>query len=227
MATTAKKDQLVEALFIAQKALSLIASAKPPAGPHECNTLASDALEQMAGILNEKRTKKDTAPAEQAPTMVADGALINPRKPISVYTDGGCHGNPGPAGWGAVVVQDGLVVLERNAFIGVATNQVAELTAAIQGLAATPVGTAVELISDSQYVLKGISEWRKGWVARGWLTSTGHPVANKALWVALYAEVDKRKVTTRWVRGHSGNIFNERCDVLATEAITAGKAKQA
>lgn len=218
MTITAKKDQLVEALFIAQEALALIAAAELSAAP-ECKTLASAALTQIEGVLNEKRQKMLVA-AEPQPTRGA-GTMLNPSKPITLYTDGGCHGNPGPAGWGAVAVQAGRVVLERNDFIGVATNQVAELTAAIKGLAATPVGAIVELISDSQYVLKGISEWRKGWAARGWVNAAGQPVANKVLWVALYAEVDKRSVTTRWVRGHSGNIFNERCDVLATEAIKA------
>ena len=136
------------------------------------------------------------------------------------YTDGACApSNPGPAGWGAVVIDPSGVELDYFGFIGHGTNQIAELTAAIEGLALTPPAAIVELVSDSQYVLKGISEWRSGWERRGFKNSKGEIVANLALWKQLYAVVDARKVTTRWVRGHNGDPYNERADALANQAL--------
>jgi ribonuclease HI len=137
------------------------------------------------------------------------------------YTDGACAPtNPGPAGWGAVLIEpDGKTESDHYGFIGQGTNQIAELTAAIEGLARVPVGDAVELVSDSQYVLKGIKEWRAGWERRGWKNAAGQPVANKALWVRLFALADERKVTTRWVRGHNGDVYNERADALANKSL--------
>jgi len=136
------------------------------------------------------------------------------------YTDGACApSNPGPAGWGAVVIDPSGVELDYFGFIGHGTNQIAELTAAMEGLALTPVGAEVELASDSQYVLKGISEWRKGWERKGYRNSKGEPVANLELWKRLYAQVDARKVSVRWVRGHNGDPHNERADALANKAL--------
>jgi ribonuclease HI len=142
------------------------------------------------------------------------------------YTDGACApSNPGPSGWGALLIAPGHAKpSEHFGFIGHGTNQIAELTAAIEGLLLVPEGAAVELVSDSQYVLKGISEWRGGWERKGWRNSKGEPVANLALWKRLFALVDARKVTTRWVRGHNGDAFNERADALANQAL-ATKAR--
>jgi ribonuclease HI len=171
-----------------------------------------------------------SAPEQQTSAQII-GVLKAQRKPaaslsnrlIQVYTDGGARpSNPGPSGWGLVVVQEGVSVEEASGFIGHGTNQIAELVAAIAGLLSTPVGAKVELISDSQYVVKGISEWRKGWERRGWRNAAGEPVANKTFWQHLFALVDERQVRTRWVKGHAGDVFNEQCDKLATEAITQG-----
>lgn len=137
----------------------------------------------------------------------------------TVYSDGACSGNPGPAGWGAVVLGPDKVPQPHSAYIGRATNQVAELTAALEGLQRTPEGVQVELVSDSQYVLKGLTEWRAGWERRGWKNSKGEAVANQPLWKQLYAVADKRQLKTRWVRGHNGDPFNEQADGLATGAI--------
>lgn len=140
------------------------------------------------------------------------------------YTDGGCKGNPGPASWGAVILEPDLTTVHRfKGFIGHGTNQIAELTAAIEGLSRTPDGASVTLISDSQYVLKGLTEWRAGWVRRGWKNSAGDPVANQPLWKKLYAVADARKVTTQWVKGHSGDKYNEEADTLANEALAEAK----
>lgn len=137
-----------------------------------------------------------------------------------VYADGACApSNPGPAGWGAVVIAPDGGETDHYGFIGPGTNQVAELTAATEGLKRVPLGTAVELVSDSQYVLKGLTEWRAGWERKGYRNSKGEPVANLALWKQLYAAADARRVKTRWVRGHNGDARNERADALANKAL--------
>jgi ribonuclease HI len=139
----------------------------------------------------------------------------------TAYTDGACAPtNPGPAGWGAVLIApDGTKETEHFGFIGLGTNQIAELTAALEGLLLVPEGEPVELVSDSQYVLKGLTEWRAGWERKGWRNSKGEPVANLALWKQLFAAADKRKVSVRWVRGHNGDRCNEMADALANEAL--------
>ncbi len=142
------------------------------------------------------------------------------------YTDGACApSNPGPAAWGAVVLNPaGEPVHATGGFIGPGTNQIAEITAAIEGLALTPEGAAVELVSDSQYVLKGLSEWRAGWERKGYRNSKGEPVANLALWKRLYGVADQRKVSVRWVRGHNGDRYNEQADRLACAALERARA---
>jgi ribonuclease HI len=140
-----------------------------------------------------------------------------------VYSDGACSKNPGPAGWGAVVLPADGKPQSFSGFLGHGTNQIAELSGAIEGLANVPEGSEVELVSDSQYVLKGLAEWRAGWERRNFVNSKGDPVANQALWKRLYAVADKRKVHTRWVRGHNGDRFNEMADALATTAVAEGR----
>jgi ribonuclease HI len=141
--------------------------------------------------------------------------------PWVLYADGACApSNPGPSGWGLVLIApDGHVETDHFGFIGHGTNQIAELTAAIEGLSRVPKGEQVELVSDSQYVLKGLSEWRSGWERRGFRNSKGEPVANLGLWKRLFSEADSRVVKTRWVRGHSGDPYNERADALANKAL--------
>lgn len=137
------------------------------------------------------------------------------------YTDGACApSNPGPAGWGAVLIApDGAGESEHFGFIGPGTNQIAELTAALEGLLLVPVGAEVELVSDSQYVLKGLTEWRAGWERKGWRNSKGELVANLDLWKRLFAAADARRVSVRWVRGHNGDRANEMADALANQAL--------
>lgn len=137
------------------------------------------------------------------------------------YTDGACApSNPGPSGWGAVLIEPGGgPETDHYGFIGPGTNQIAELTAAIEGLGRTPPGAEVELVSDSQYVLKGLTEWRAGWERKGFRNSKNEPVANLALWKRLYAAADVRRISVRWVRGHSGEPYNERADALANRAL--------
>lgn len=144
------------------------------------------------------------------------------------YTDGACAPtNPGPAGWGAVVIApDGSKETEHFGFIGHGTNQIAELTAAVEGLLLVPAGAKVELVSDSQYVLKGLTEWRAGWERKSWRNSKGEPVANLALWKQLFVAADAREVSVRWVRGHTGDRCNERADALANVALRSKTRSQ-
>lgn len=131
------------------------------------------------------------------------------------YADGGCDPNPGPGGWGVVIEKEtGRVELcggERAT-----TNNRMELTAAINALSHFPEGASIEMRCDSQYVIKSVTEWMKGWKARGWRTSTG-PVKNVDLMQALDALAQKRDVRWTWVRGHTGEVGNERADQLATQ----------
>ncbi|CAN5383943.1 hypothetical protein BH09PSE6_BH09PSE6_21130 [soil metagenome] len=115
---------------------------------------------------------------------------------------------------GAVVVTQ-----ELSGYIGRATNQIAELTAALRGLETIPAGAKVVLVSDSQYTLKGLTEWRAGWERKGMKNSKGEIVANLEIWKRLYATADRLQLRTQWVRGHNGHEHNERCDVLANLAI--------
>lgn len=139
----------------------------------------------------------------------------------TAYTDGACApSNPGPAGWGAVLIDPSGAESDHFGFIGLGTNQIAELTAAIEGLSLVPRGARVELVSDSQYVLKGLTEWRAGWERKGYRNSKGDPVANLALWKRLFEAADARSVGVRWVRGHNGDRCNEKADALANKALT-------
>ena len=147
----------------------------------------------------------------------------------TAYTDGACApSNPGPAGWGAVVIApDGRTETDHYGFIGHGTNQIAELTAAAEGLTRVPEGAEVELVSDSQYVLKGLMEWRTGWERKGFRNAKGEAVANLALWKRLFAVADARHVSTRWVRGHNGDPHNERADALANKALLLRASSEA
>ena len=139
---------------------------------------------------------------------------------VDIYTDGACKGNPGPGGWG-VLMKSGPT--ERELFGGerLTTNNRMELMAVIQGLQALKRPCSVNLYVDSQYVLKGMTEWLRGWKAKGWRTSTNQPVKNVELWQALDELVNKsgHAIDWHWVRGHDGNAGNERADVLANRGV--------
>ncbi|KQP28247.1 ribonuclease H [Methylobacterium sp. Leaf102] len=132
-----------------------------------------------------------------------------------VYADGGCDPNPGPGGWGVVIqAETGTIELcggERST-----TNNRMELTAAISALSHFPEGAALEMRCDSQYVIKSVTEWMKGWKAKGWRTSTG-PVKNVDLMQTLDTLAARRDVRWTWVRGHTGEAGNERADRLAAQ----------
>jgi ribonuclease HI len=137
-----------------------------------------------------------------------------PEGPVA-YTDGGCIGNPGPGGWGVHIEYPDGRVIELGGSELQTTNNRMELRAAIEAARATLGWPAATIIADSQYVLRGITQWLPGWKRKGWVTSTGQPVVNRDLWEELDAIADGR-LTWEWTRGHSGDPGNERCDEIAS-----------
>jgi ribonuclease HI len=139
---------------------------------------------------------------------------------VEVFTDGACKGNPGPGGWGAILRTRGQ---ERELFGGEAhtTNNRMELQAAIEGLRALRRSCKVRLVTDSEYVKRGMTEWIGNWRRRGWRTADGKAVKNADLWQQLDALVAQHEVSFEWVRGHSGHPENERADALANRGIAA------
>jgi ribonuclease HI len=137
---------------------------------------------------------------------------------VTIYTDGACRGNPGPGGWGAVLIA-GSHEKELKGGELTTTNNRMELTAAIRALAALNRPCDVVLYTDSEYVRKGITEWLSQWKRRDWLTAEKKPVKNVDLWQALEREIERHTIEWRWVKGHAGVPGNERADRLANEAI--------
>lgn len=137
---------------------------------------------------------------------------------VLLVTDGACSGNPGPGGWGALLRYRGQ---ERELFGAEpeTTNNRMELLAVINGLEALKRPVRVRIVTDSQYVMKGITEWLIGWKQRGWKTVGRQPVKNVDLWQRLEAALLPHEVEWQWVRGHSGHPDNERVDQLARAAI--------
>ncbi len=136
---------------------------------------------------------------------------------LTIYTDGGCSGNPGPGGWAYVVSNDQGIVASSSGGEAQTTNNRMELTAVIESLrfvisAYSP--SSVTLCTDSQYVRQGITAWIYSWKKNGWKTAAKKPVKNKELWQALDAEREHLKVEWVWVKGHSGIELNEMCDTL-------------
>ena len=138
---------------------------------------------------------------------------------VVIYSDGACSGNPGPGGWGAVMIS-GAHVKEICGGEPGTTNNRMELMAAIQALEALKKPCKVELHTDSTYVMKGISEWIFGWKKRGWKTADGKPVKNDDLWRRLDAARARHDVSWNWVKGHAGHELNERADALARKGLT-------
>lgn len=140
--------------------------------------------------------------------------------PIDIYTDGACKGNPGPGGWGVLLK---AADSQKELFGGelATTNNRMEMTAVIEALSALKRPCQVRLHVDSQYVLKGMTEWLPGWKARGWKTAAKAPVKNVDLWQRLDHLVSSagHKIEWRWVRGHDGDPGNEQADVLANRGV--------
>lgn len=140
---------------------------------------------------------------------------------VEIFTDGACRGNPGVGGWGVLLRYNGVEKTLNGAQPETTNNQM-ELTAAIKGLNAITRPCEVRLVTDSEYVKKGITEWIENWRTRNWKGANGKPVKNIELWQQLDAAAKRHKqVTWQWVRGHSGHPENERADELANLAIDA------
>lgn len=138
-----------------------------------------------------------------------------------VHSDGACSGNPGPGGWGAIVIYPDGHREELSGFDPRTTNNRMELTGALEGLSRVPNDTAVTVYSDSQYVINGACTWIDGWKRKAWKTSGKTDVMNRDLWESIDAERDRLRIVWKWVRGHRGDPLNERADKLATGAIVA------
>lgn len=137
---------------------------------------------------------------------------------VIIHTDGGCHGNPGPGGWAAVLVS-GVHRKEVSGGEPITTNNRMELQAAIGALSALKRPCDIEFHTDSNYLKNGITQWLFGWKKNGWRTKAKEPVKNADLWQKLDAAAQPHKIKWSWVKGHAGNAGNERCDLLAGEEI--------
>ena len=137
---------------------------------------------------------------------------------IKIYTDGACVGNPGPGGWAAVILIDNK---KEEIFGGekLTTNNRMELTAAIEALKYFEDKKTITLITDSKYVKDGIQSWIQNWKKNGWKTAAKKPVKNKELWIELDQLISRHTISWEWVKGHTGNVHNEKADYLARRYI--------
>ena len=156
----------------------------------------------------------------KAGAFEADAAGSTISEPVKIWTDGGCKPNPGPGGWGAVLVFRGRE-RELSGAEPATTNNRMELTAAASALEALTRPCRVVLHTDSQYVRDGITRWSTGWVRKNWRTAEGGAVKNMDLWQRLLAAAKIHQIEWLWVRGHSGDAMNDRVDALATAARRA------
>ena len=142
---------------------------------------------------------------------------------LYAYTDGACSGNPGPGGWGAMLIaRDGDTVIKTRELKGGepdTTNNRMGLLAAINALEALEKPSTITLVTDSNYVKDGITKWIFGWKKNGWKTAAKKPVKNEELWKALDAATNRHTITWKWIKGHAGHAENERADELAREGM--------
>jgi ribonuclease HI len=143
---------------------------------------------------------------------------------VEIWTDGACKGNPGPGGWG-VLLKMGAVEKTLHGGEPLTTNNRMEMLAVIEALGALKRPCKVLLHVDSQYVMKGMTEWIHGWKQRGWRTADKKPVKNADLWQRMDEEVAKHSITWKWVKGHAGDPGNERADLLANRGVEEARAK--
>ena len=142
---------------------------------------------------------------------------------MTIHTDGGCRGNPGPGAWAAMIEVDGER-REISGFEAQTTNNRMELTAAIRALEALEPSSRVRVFTDSEYLRNGITDWMSQWKSRGWKTSKRKPVRNQDLWMRLDELCAAHEIRWDWVRGHSGHPENERCDELVNQKLDENSA---
>ena len=143
---------------------------------------------------------------------------------VEIWTDGACKGNPGPGGWG-VLLKMGAIEKTLHGGEPLTTNNRMEMLAVIEALGALKRPCKVLLHVDSQYVMKGMTEWIHSWKQRGWRTADKKPVKNADLWQRMDEEVAKHTITWKWVKGHAGDPGNERADLLANRGVDEARAK--
>lgn len=172
-----------------------------------------------------KRSPADAPLLERGPESSSAPSADSAKRPdglpqVDLYTDGACSGNPGPGGW-AFVLREPVSGKEKEGSGGdpQTTNNRMELLSVIEGLRLLKSPSRVRLVSDSQYVVKGLNEWITGWKARGWRKADKSPVLNRDLWEELDRLRSIHTIRPEWIRGHQGHAFNERCDRLAVAAI--------
>lgn len=148
--------------------------------------------------------------------------MTHPSDHVELHTDGACSGNPGPGGWAFILKHPASgAEKEDSGSDPDTTNNRMELTAVIRGLEALTRPSRVELFSDSQYVLNGLSKWMAGWKKKGWKTASKQPVKNVDLWTRLDELQGEHEINFHWVKGHNDHPENERCDALAVAARDA------
>ena len=138
---------------------------------------------------------------------------------INVYTDGACSGNPGIGGWGVVIIKKNEKYIDLYGGMKNTTNNQMELMATIEALKYFSEKQDLTIYTDSKYVKEGISSWIKKWKINGWKTANKKPVKNKELWIKLDKQIEKHSISWKWIKGHIGNKFNERADLLARKYI--------
>ena len=155
--------------------------------------------------------------------LILIGYLHMPKHKLVAYTDGACSGNPGPGGWGVLLqaFSDSKVVKERELSSGerLTTNNKMELRAAIAALEILDRTSKITIITDSKYVMNGIQTWLAGWKKNNWKTASKKPVKNEELWKRLNLLCEQHEVNWKWVKGHAGDMGNERVDKLARNAM--------
>ena len=138
---------------------------------------------------------------------------------ITVYTDGACSGNPGRGGWGAVIIYPNKKIIHLNGGSNLTTNNKMELIAAIKVLEYFDKACDLKIFTDSKYLMNGIENWIINWKKNGWKTASKKPVKNKEIWEKLDTLIQQHQIKWEWVKGHSGNEFNEMADQLARKYI--------
>ncbi len=144
---------------------------------------------------------------------------------VEIFADGACSGNPGPGGYGAVL-KFGREFREISGYEIETTNNRMEMMAVIEALKQLKRPCKVRVTTDSEYVVKGMTEWLPEWIKRNWVTAQKKPVLNKSLWEKLLKLSQQHKIEWKWIKGHNGHPYNERCDQLAREAIRNHKWPQ-
>lgn len=151
--------------------------------------------------------------------------MTTKKKTVEIFTDGACSGNPGPGGYGSIMRYGGETK-EISGYNPRTTNNRMEMTAVIQALSLLKRPCKIKIVTDSNYVVKGMTQWLPGWIKRNWTNTQKKPVLNKDLWKKLMDLSEPHEIEWVWIRGHAGHEENERCDELAKEAMKTGMRRK-